>query len=134
MATQLTADFNSYIKNVSATQAYLLTGTTPPFIGGLVQLDAAGTAVAASGASALQIVGRAAQLSPDGLSISCEEGDVFMNLDGSNPPVQATVGKKVYATSDHEVGIVAGTAAVAGILVALQDGGALVRVSLTASR
>ena len=133
----LTADFDSSIKNVRATQSYIAATGTVIYAGGLVQINASGLAIAALGGSNLKIVGRA-RTSLDGTeaalsTVTAEEGDVIMNLDATNPPAQANIGAIVYATSDNEVGTSAGANAKAGVLVAIEGSQARVRVTLEAT-
>jgi hypothetical protein len=118
----LTADFDSPIQNKIATTQYIATTGAVIFRGGLLQLDSAGKVGPAVAGSALKIVGRAAQsldgTEPAGTVVTAEEGDIFLKLNGSATPVQATVGASVYAATDFEI-YTTNTAGKAGTLVRL---------------
>jgi hypothetical protein len=102
---------------------YTVTTAAVIFVGSLVQEDTAGKIGIASGSSAHKILGRATRstVATDaaGTVIDVEEGDMVLDLDPDNAPTATNIGSQVYATSDHEVGTSAGSAAKAGILLAL---------------
>lgn len=133
----LTKDFNSSISNPSGLAPYPANATVLAaggyFLGQLLQLNASGEAIPAAVNVALKIVGRLYQISPDGLQVVAEEGDILLNTTGT-APTQANIGAQVKCGSDNEVTMDAGsTNAVAGILVGMEGSQARVRVSLTAS-
>lgn len=135
----LTADFDSYIKNERANQAYVAATSAVIYRGGLVQLNPSGLAIPAaiilSGAIG-KIVGRAVTsldgTEAAGSTVTVEEGDVFLNTDGS--VVQTTVGAQVYAADDHTCSTSSTSAAICGIVTVIQDSGAVVRSTLEANR
>lgn len=138
----LTADFDSNIRNsrgfsvypTNATAVLIAQGVAGAYYRGQVlQLNSAGEAVPGAVNVALKVVGRNAGISPDGLTVRIEEGDIILNTTGT-APVQANNGAQVKLGSDNEVTMDAGsTNAVAGILVGMEGTQARVRVSLEAS-
>jgi len=134
----LTADFDSNIRNSRGITPYPANATVYAasgyFRGQLLQLNASGEAIPAAINVAYKIVGRLVRVSPDGLQVEAEEGDVLMNIGGSSQPAQADIGAQVYAMSDNEVTKDTGsTNAKAGILIGIEGTQARVRVTLEAS-
>jgi hypothetical protein len=136
----LTADFDSYILNQRALTERLVDAGDAIFTGGLLQLDATGTYVeaAASGVTR-KIVGQtmkavASTASAD-TKVPCREGDIFLNLaeDGADKPVASDIGAVVYAASDNEVTMRTTNNAKVGILIAIENGGAVVRCTQEAN-
>ena len=128
----LSADFNSYIKNQNALNSYTIAGSSNVYIGGLAQLDATGNYVApaASGVTR-KIVGQfvkgAVSTTTTDTTVPVREGDIFLNLSANNPPTASNIGAQVYADSDNEVTTLSSSRAKVGILIALENGGAVVR-------
>lgn len=134
----LTADFNSTICNQTAQLSRTIAAGTAAYIGGLAQLDSTGNYVApaASGVTR-KIVGQfvkgAASTDTADTTVPVREGDVLLNISAVSGPTAANIGAQVYADSDNEVTTASSGRAKAGILLAIQDGQALVRVSQTAN-
>ena len=130
----LTADFNSYITNQRAQTKRTIQGGAIAYIGGLAQLNAAGTYVlpAASGVTR-KIVGQFVKAVASGLTVDTDvpvrEGDILLDIGVAPACGQSNVGAQVYADTDHSVNMDSNNAK-AGILIALQDSGALVRCTL----
>jgi len=139
MAT-LSADFDSYIKNQRALNEFSVDAGDAVYIGGLVQLDATGSYVeAAASGVARVIVGQAVKgalaASTTDTKIPVREGDIFLNLteDGADKPIATDIGAAVYAASDNEITMRSSGNAKVGILLAIENGGALVRCTLEAN-
>lgn len=136
----LTADFDSYIKNQRAQNEYSGKASTEIFQGAVVTLDSTGSYIqpAASG-TAYKVVGQAVKGQASGAAITTNlpirEGDIFLNLaeDGADKPVASDIGAIVYMASDNEVTMRSSTNPKAGILLALENGGALVRLTQEAN-
>ena len=131
----LTADFNSYIQNQSAQTARVIQGGKLAYIGGLAQLDATGSYVlpAASGVTR-KVVGQFVKAVASGLTVDVtvpiREGDIFLNLSAAAPAATAAnIGSTVYACDDNSVDMNSANAK-AGILIAIQDSGCVVRCNL----
>ena len=128
----LTADFNSYIQNQSAQTARVIQGGKLAYIGGLAQLDATGSYVlpAASGVTR-KVVGQFVKAVASGLTVDTtvpiREGDIFLNAAAS--VVASSIGSTVYAADDNTVDLNSANAK-AGILIAIQDSGVVVRCNL----
>jgi hypothetical protein len=133
----LTADFNSYIQNQRAQTSYTIQGGRLAYIGGLAQINAAGTYVspAASGTTT-KIVGQFVKTVASGLTVDTEvvirEGDIFLDLGPAPAATAANIGDVVYACSDHEVNLDTASAK-AGVLIAVRDSGCVVRVTQEAN-
>jgi hypothetical protein len=67
--------------------------------------------------------------------VPCREGDIFLNLaeDGADKPVASDIGAVVYAASDNEVTMRTTNNAKVGILIAIENGGAVVRCTQEAN-
>jgi hypothetical protein len=136
----LTADFDSYILNQRAQTERVVDAGDAVYIGSLLQLDATGSYVeaAASGVTR-KIVGQAvkgaAAADTTDTKIPCREGDIFLNLaeDGADKPVAADIGAQVYAASDNEITMRSTGNAKVGILIAIENGGAVVRCTQEAN-
>lgn len=131
----LTADFDSFISNIRALTKRTVDTTKTFYAGGLVQLDASGKIRPLDPTSSNNCVGQFVRLSPDGLSAEVREGDIYLELAGSGAPVSDDIGDTVYAADDHSVSTSSGAyPCKAGILVALEGAGAIVRTTLEAAR
>ena len=136
----LTADFDSYIKNERAHNKFSVDAGDAIFVGSLCQMDGAAAYVeAAASGTSRRIVGQATKsvlaAKTTDTDIDVREGDIFLHLseDGADKPVTTDIGAQVYAVSDHEISMRSATNGVAGILLAIENGGALVRCTLEAS-
>jgi hypothetical protein len=128
----LTKDFDSYIKNQRAQNEYTIAGSSAVYVGGLAQLNSAGTYVApAASGTSYKIVGQfvkgAVAATTSDTVVPVREGDIFLNLSANTPPTAANIGAVVYADSDNEVTTLSSGRAKVGILIALENGGAVVR-------
>ena len=136
----LSADFNSYILNQQAQTERVVDAGDTVYIGALLQLDATGAYVecAASG-TARKIVGQAVKnavsTATADTKIPCREGDIFLNLaeDGADKPLATDIGAQVYAASDNEITMRSTNNAKVGILIAIENGGAVVRCTQEAN-
>lgn len=136
----LSADFDSYISNQQALTERTVDAGDAVHIGSLLQLDSTGSYVeaAASGVTR-KIVGQAmksaASTATVDTKIPCREGDIFLNLaeDGADKPVASDIGAQVYAASDNEITMRSTNNAKVGILIALENGGAVVRCTQSAN-
>lgn len=136
----LSADFNSYILNQQAQTERVVDAGDTVYIGSLLQLDATGSYVeAAASGVARKIVGQAvkgaASTATADTKIPCREGDIFLNLaeDGADKPVASDIGAQVYAASDNEITMRSTSNAKVGILIAIENGGAVVRCTQEAN-
>lgn len=130
MATPLTADFDSPIKNIRALNSYPIDTGSTYYKGQLIQL-VAGKAKPAVAGDTSPIVGRYVSTSPDGTQVTVEEGDIVLNT-VTTAPTADLIGGRVYAASDNEVNTT-NTNAIAGILVGIVSATqALVRCTLEA--
>lgn len=136
----LTADFDSYILNQRALNKATVDAGDVVYIGSVVTLDSTGSYVqAAASGTSYKVIGQAMK-GTDGTetadtSIPVREGDVFLNLaeDGADKPVASDIGSIVYMASDNEITMRSSTNPKAGILLALENGGALVRLTQEAT-
>jgi hypothetical protein len=136
----LSADFNSYIKNQRAQNDGLVDATGVTYIGGLAQVSSDGVYVAAAASGVTRkIVGQFVKGTTGAetadTKVPVREGDIFLNLaeDGADKPVVGDVGAQVYAASDNEITMRSSGNAKVGILLAIENGGALVRVTQEAN-
>jgi len=136
----LTADFNSYIKNQRSLNDGLVSAGDVTHIGGLAQLSADGVYVTAAASGVTRkIVGQFVKGTTGSETtdtvVPVREGDIFLHLaeDGAYKPVVGDVGSQVYAASDHEITMRSSGNAKVGILLAIENGGALVRVTQEAN-
>ena len=133
----LTADFNSYIQNQRAQTSRTIQGGKMAYIGALAQLDATGSyVIAAASGVTRKIVGQFVRTVASGLTVDTavpvREGDIFLNLATGGPAATAAnIGALVYAASDNEVDLNSANAK-AGIMIAVQDSGCIVRVTTEA--
>ena len=130
----LTADFNSYITNQRAQSKRTIQGGHIAYIGGLAQLDATGNYVnAAASGTTRKIVGQFVKAVASGLTVDVDvpvrEGDILLDIGAAPACGASNIGAQVYADTDHSVNMDSNNAK-AGILIALQDSGALVRCTL----
>lgn len=136
----LTADFDSPIRNQRALNAGTVDAGVATYIGGLAQVSADGVYVAAAASGvARKIVGQFVKGTTGSetkdTSVPVREGDILLDLaeDGADKPVVGDVGAQVYAASDHEVTMRSTSNAKVGILLAIENSQALVRVTQEAN-
>lgn len=136
--SQLTADFDSYIRNQVSLSPFTVGSGFTPYVGGLVAINAAGAAVAVSGSNtANPTIGQVYEVSPDSTLVSIRMGDVNLGVGTSTAtdsvPVQANVGSLLYAASDWQVTTASGTNGKVGKLMGFdtRTGQPIVRIGMS---
>lgn len=132
----LTSDFDAYIVGLPRQRSkWEMEDSAITFKGGLVQVSDTGVyCVRATAGQTGTIVGRqtkATVATDTGVTSEIEEGDIFLHSGAGI--VASYIGKKVYALDDNTVGTAVSGNACAGILLAIENGGCVVRCTLEAN-